>query len=376
MEIYLDNAATTKPSKEALNEYVRVSEECYGNPSALHGLGLTAEKCVKTARDRVARSIGSTDKEIIFTSGGTESDNLAIIGVAEALKHKGKHLITSKIEHHAVTHTFKFLESIGYEVTYIDCLPDGKINLDQLKNSVRPDTILISIMLVNNETGVIQPVDSLKAIAPNAVIHSDCVQAYGKIPIDVNKLNIDLASFSAHKIHALKGVGALYVRKGTKIKPITYGGDQEGIRSGTLNTAGISAFGVQAEQIFKSIQNYNEKHNFIREKFIKELTQNIPDVYVNGNDSVGILNVGFDGLRGEVLLHALETKGIYVSTGSACTSKNTKISHVLSAMGVKQNIAEGSIRISFSADLTEEEILIVVEEIKKQAEMLRKFKRR
>ena len=376
MEIYLDNAATTRPSEKALNEYIRVSRDCYGNPSALHRLGFTAEKCVKTARDRVARSIGSSEKEIVFTSGGTESDNLAIIGVAESLKHKGKHLITSKIEHHAVLHTFKYLEANGYEVTYIDCLPDGKIDLEHLKKSVRSDTTLISIMLVNNETGVVQPLEKLKQIAPYAVIHSDCVQAYGKIPIDVNKLNIDLASFSAHKVHALKGVGALYIKKGTKIKPITYGGDQEGIRSGTLNTAGISAFGIEADKISKSIYEMNEKLLIIRKTFIDELIKNIPDVYVNGTDAVGILNVAFDGVRGEVLLHALETKGIYVSTGSACTSKSTKISHVLSAMNINQSLAEGSIRISFSADLTEEEILITVEEIKNQVEILRKFKRR
>lgn len=376
MEIYLDNAATTKPSKEALDEYINVSNTCYGNPSALHKLGLSAEKCVKVARERVARSIGSTDKEIIFTSGGTESDNLAIIGTAEALKHKGRHIITSKIEHHAVLHTFEHIENKGFEVTYIDVLPNGKIDLEQLKSAVRDDTILISVMLVNNETGVIQPVEVLKDIAPNAVIHSDCVQAYGKMPIDVNKLNIDLASFSGHKIHAVKGVGALYVKKGTKIKPITFGGDQEGIRSGTLNTAGISAFGVQAEQIYKFADEWNKKLISTRNSLIDKLTRNIPDVYINGEDAVAILNVGFDGLRGEVLLHALETKGIYVSTGSACTSKSTKISHVLSAMGVKQGIAEGSVRISFSIDTTEQEISDTADEIKKQAEFLRKFKRR
>lgn len=376
MEIYLDNAATTKPSKEALDEYINVSNNCFGNPSALHKLGLSAEKCVKIARERVARSIGSIDKEIIFTSGGTESDNLAIIGTAEALKHKGRHIITSKIEHHAVLHTFQYLESKGFEVTYIDALPNGKIDLEQLKSVVRDDTILISVMLVNNETGVIQPVDALKDIAPNAIIHSDCVQAYGKIPIDVNKLKIDLASFSGHKIHAVKGVGALYVKKGTRIKPITFGGDQEGIRSGTLNTAGISAFGVQAEQIYKFANEWNKKLISIRNSLIDKLTTNIPDVYINGEDAVAILNVGFDGLRGEVLLHALETKGIYVSTGSACTSKSTKISHVLNAMGVKQSVAEGSVRISFSVDTTEQEISDTAEEIKSQAEFLRKFKRR
>ncbi|MBQ7040247.1 MAG: cysteine desulfurase, partial [Clostridia bacterium] len=348
MEIYLDNAATTKPSESAMEAYINATNECYGNASALHGLGLKAEKCIKQARGYVAKSLSVTPEEIIFTSGGTESDNLALIGVANSLKHKGKHIITTKMEHHAILHTCAYLESIGFSVTYLDSLPDGTFDTEQLKESVRPDTILISVMAVNNETGAVQPINKIKEIAPDAIIHSDCIQAYGKIPLNPKKLNVDMMSFSGHKIHAVKGVGVLYVKKGVKISPISFGGDQEGIRSGTLNTAGVAAFGEEAKNIAENIDGINAKLKELHDYFVSEILK-IPDTYINGGkDSVHIINAGFDGVRGEVLLHALETKGIYVSTGSACTSKSTKTSHVLDAMGVKQSIAQGSVRISIS----------------------------
>lgn len=376
MEIYLDNAATTKPSCAALKEYVRVSEEAYGNPNALHGLGLKAEKVVENARRHTAKALSCGAEEIKFTSGGTESDNLAILGAVSALKHKGKHIITFGMEHHAVLHSFSHLESIGYDVTYIPSKPNGEADLEAFQKAVRPDTVFVSLMAVNNETGVVQPVFDIKKYAPNAVVHTDCVQAFGKIPLNPDDLNVDLMSFSGHKIHAVKGVGALYVRKGVKINPITFGGDQEGIRSGTLNTAGIAAFGVEAENI---AQNGKEIFAGLKEKrdyLEKALKEEIPDVVINGENAVHIVNAGFDGVRGEVLLHALENAGIYVSTGSACTSKATKISHVLESMGVKQGVAQGSVRLSLSTETTFEELDIAVSEIKKQVAFLKKFKRR
>ena len=376
MKIYLDNAATAKPSAAALKEYVRVSEEVYGNPNALHGLGLKAEKVVENARRQTAKALSCSAEEMKFTSGGTESDNLAILGAVSALKHKGKHIITFGMEHHAVLHSFSYLESIGYDVTYIPSKPNGEADLEAFQKAVRPDTVFVSLMAVNNETGVIQPVREIKKYAPNAVVHTDCVQAFGKIPLNPDDLNVDLMSFSGHKIHAVKGVGALYVRKGVKINPISFGGDQEGIRSGTLNTAGIAAFGVEAENI---AQNGNEIFADLKEKrdyLAKALKEEIPDVVINGENAVHIVNAGFDGVRGEVLLHAFENAGIYVSTGSACTSKATKISHVLESMGVKQSVAQGSVRLSLSTETTFEELDITVSEIKKQVAFLKKFKRR
>ncbi len=376
MEIYLDNAATTRPSEEALKTFNRVATEVYGNPSALHGLGLKAEKEIKQARQSVAKALSCDASEIVFTSGGTESDNLAIIGAALSLKHQGKHIITTKMEHHAVLHTCAYLESIGYQVSYIGTKSNGEVDLDALKQAVRPDTVLISVMAVNNETGTVQPIGKLKEIAPHACIHSDCVQAFGKVPLNPAQMQVDLMSFSAHKVHALKGVGALYVKKGVKVTPQSHGGDQEGIRSGTMNTPGIAAFGIEAERIAKDgirlMAELKEKGDYLKKKLLAE----IPEAVINGENAVHIVNVGFDGVRGEVLLHALENVGIYVSTGSACTSKSTKISHVLESMGVRQTLAQGSVRISLGNDTTYEELDITVSEMAKQVAFLKRFKRR
>lgn len=376
MEIYLDNAATTKPSAEALKAFNRTATAVYGNASALHGLGLKAEKEIKQARQSLAKALSCDASEIVFTSGGTESDNLAIIGAALSLKHQGKHIITTQMEHHAVLHTCAYLETQGYQISYIGTKANGEVDLDALKQAVRPDTILISVMAVNNETGTVQPIEKLKEIAPQALIHSDCVQALGKIPLNPNKMQVDLMSFSAHKIHALKGVGALYVKKSVKLTPQSHGGNQEGIRSGTMNTPAIAAFGVEAEKIATSgnamMLDLKEKRDYLAQKLLAE----IPEAKINGENSVHIVNVGFDGVRGEVLLHALENVGIYVSTGSACTSKSTKISHVLESMGVKQTLAQGSVRLSLSNDTTYEELGATVSEIQKQVAFLKRFKRR
>ncbi len=376
MEVYLDNAATTRPSKEALDAFNRVATECYGNASALHGLGLKTEKEIKKARQALAGALCCDASEIVFTSGGTESDNLAILGAVQSLKHQGRHIITTKMEHHAVLHTFAYLEANGWQVSYIGTKPNGEVDLEELKQAVRPDTVFISVMAVNNETGVVQPIEKLKEIAPKAVIHSDCVQALGKIPLNPSKMQVDLMSFSAHKVHALKGVGALYVKKGIKLSPQSFGGDQEGIRSGTMNAPGIVAFGLEAERIAKDgtrlMADLKEKREYLKEKLLEK----IPEAEINGENAVHILNVGFDGVRGEVLLHALENVGVYVSTGSACTSKSTKISHVLESMGVRRTLAQGSVRISLGNDTTYEELDLAVEEMAKQVAFLKRFKRR
>ena len=270
-EIYFDNSATTKISEIALNKYIETSNLFYANPASLHKAGFLAEKEVDKARKILMKALGGkNEKEIIFTSGGTESDNLAILGTAMARSKSGKHLITSKIEHHAVLDCFKYLETQGFEVTYIDVDEKGIINFEQLKNAVRDDTILISIMTLNNEVGSIQPINSLRSIAKNATIHTDAVQAFGKI--DLSSLDVDLISVSAHKVHGPKGVGALYIKSGTKIKNTVFGGGQEwNMRSGTLNVPAICAFGVAVDDIITNFDNYNQYINDLGQYFISEL---------------------------------------------------------------------------------------------------------
>ena len=374
-EIYFDNSATTKISEIALNKYIETSNLFYANPASLHKAGFLAEKEVDKARKILMKALGGkNEKEIIFTSGGTESDNLAILGTAMARSKSGKHLITSKIEHHAVLDCFKYLETQGFEVTYIDVDEKGIINFEQLKNAVRDDTILISVMTVNNEVGSIQPINSLRSIAKNATIHTDAVQAFGKI--DLSSLDVDLISVSAHKVHGPKGVGALYIKSGTKIKNTVFGGGQEwNMRSGTLNVPAICAFGVAVNDIITNFDNYNQYINDLGQYFISELLK-IEDVQINSVNLGNIINVSFKDIRGEVLLHYLEEKNIYISTGSACNAKSTKISYVLEAMNVPRNYAEGAVRISLSRYNTKEEIDIAINEIKNGVMFLRKFKRR
>ncbi len=374
-KIYFDNSATTPIYDEALKEYINISKTCYENPSSLHSGGLAAEKILNNARKIIADSFYANEDEIIFTSGGTESDNIAILGTAFARERAGKHLITSRIEHHAVLNTFEFLEKRGFEVTYIDADENGIINLEQLAGAVRNDTTLISIMLVNNETGCVQPVSKIKAVAKNAYIHTDAVQAYGKV--DFKDLNADLISVSAHKIHGPKGVGALYIKKGTKINNIVFGGGQEfNMRSGTQNTPAISAFS-KSVQIMQENKNNDLKYiSCLVEYFKEKLSKNIDDICFNGKSTTNILNVSFSGIRGEVLMHFLAEKGIYVSTGSACNSKSTKISYVLESMGIERNLAEGAVRFSFSYKNTKKEVDFAVEQIKEGVTFLRRFKRR
>lgn len=374
-EIYFDNSATTKISENALNKYIEISKMQYGNPSSLHKAGFLAEKEVENARKILMKAFGTkNEKEIIFTSGGTESDNIAILGTVLARSREGRHIITSVTEHHAVLDCFTFLEGKGYDVTYLDVDRQGIINLDQLKNAIRDDTILISIMTMNNETGTIQPINEVKKYAKNATVHTDAVQAFGKL--DLSQSNADLISVSAHKIHGPKGVGALYIKSGTKIKNTIFGGGQEwNLRSGTLNVPGICAFGCAVEELLENYETDNKKYLDLYEYFVSKLTE-IDDVVINSAHKGNILNTSFKGIRGEVLLHYLEEKSIFISTGSACNAKSTKISYVLDAMNIDKTTAEGAVRISFSKDNTFEEIDIAVNEIKNGVEFLRKFKRR
>ena len=373
--IYLDNSATTKPFDEVVDVMVDSMKKQYENPSALHSAGIKVERLINSAKEAVAKTLGCKANEIIFTSGGTEADNLAILGVADANARKGKHLITSTIEHHAVLDCFKHLENKGFDVTYINVDKNGIIDLEELKCSVRDDTILISIMLANNETGAFQPIDKIRAIAQNAYIHTDAVQAYGKY--DFSLLDVDLVSVSSHKIHGPKGIGALVVKNGVKINPISFGGGQEqGLRSGTFNTEGILGFAKAADISYLQLEDSVAYLKNLCSYFKEEICKRLENVHFNGSDSINVVSASFEGIRGEVLLHTLEEKGIFVSTGSACNSKSTKISYVLKAMGLDSKRAESTIRISFSCFNTKEEIEVAVEEIATAVMFLRKFTRR
>ncbi len=370
--IYLDNAATTKPSNEAISA-AQAAFDAFGNPSSLHRLGMDAEKIVTEARETVARELFAEPKNIYFTSGGTESNNTAIIGYSLANKKRGNHLVTTKIEHPSVLEPFKYLEQLGFEVSYVGAEADGTISLEEFENALRADTVLASVMAVNNETGVIQPFDKLKAImkakSPLAVLHSDCVQAFCKIPLAPKKCGIDMLSVSAHKIHALKGTGALYLADNVRILPLLKGGGQEkGLRSGTENTAGIAALSAGVKG-FKKIGQ--EK----RAELSKKILENIKDATVNGTaeNSGYVLNVSFAGIKSEILLHSLEAKGIFVSTGSACSSHKPQPSHVLTAMGVERKKIDGAIRFSFSDEDFDADFVVSV--LKEEVEKIRKYVR-
>ncbi len=372
--VYFDNSATTKIYKESLDRYIEISENLYENSAALHLGGINAEREIEKSRKIIAESFGAKPEEIIFTSGGTEGDNMAILGVAYANIRKGKHIITSSIEHHAVLHTCQHLENEGFEITYIKPEKDGKINPINIKNAIRDDTILISIMTANNETGVFQPINEIKAMCGSITLHTDAVQAYGKT--DMRNINADIITVSAHKIHGPKGIGAIFVKKGTKIKPIIFGGNQDGVlHSGTMNTPAICAFATAVE-ISEKESGFNiEYMKSLRQYAIDKLNV-IDNILINGEDSVNVVSVSFKDVRGEVLLHSLESKGIYVSTGSACNSKSTDISYVIDSMNVPREYAQGTIRMSFSKYNTKDEIDFACEKIYESVNRLRRFKRR
>ncbi|MCX7922926.1 MAG: cysteine desulfurase [Clostridia bacterium] len=370
-DIYLDNSATTRPYDEVIHYINYINKNIYGNPSSLHTKGSEAERLIKKARETIANTIGVDTKEIVFTSGGTESNNLAIRGYLEANPRKGRHIITSQIEHPSILELFKYLEPNGYKVDYIGVGKDGIINLDELKNKINKETSLISIMHINNEIGSIQPIEEVAKIKNSlnreACLHVDCVQSYGKMKISPKKMSIDMISISSHKIHGPKGAGALFVNKGVKIKPIIIGGGQEALlRSGTENITGIAGFGLAAETIHKSMETNNSKVLALKNLFIEKLKENIETTKFISSESASpyILNVSLGRLRSEVLLHHLEEKNIFVSTGSACSSRKNLHSHVLKAVGIETCDIEGAVRFSFSEFNTEEDINDTIEALK------------
>jgi len=370
--IYLDNASTTKPQKAA-QDAVTETFENFGNPSSLHGLGLSSEKVISKSAEAIAKALGVMPKNIYFTSGGTESNNTAILGYCVANKKRGTHVITTKIEHPSVLEPFHILEKEGFSVSYLDVNENGEISLEQLEEVLKEDTIFVSIMAVNNETGTIQPFDKAKAVmkkkSPKAVLHVDGVQGFLKVDIKPKAMGIDLLSISGHKIGGIKGTGALYMADNIHINPlIAGGGQQKNMRSGTQNVPGIAAFGAACE-------NYKPVQKAVREELKKKIEENIPNVKINGtnNNSGYVLNVSFIGIKAEILLHTLEAKGIYVSTGSACSTNKPMPSYVLTAMGCNKKEIEGAIRMSFSDE--EFDIDFVVKTLKEEVENIRKYVR-
>lgn len=383
MEAYLDNSATTRCSQEAAELMMKLLTEDFGNPSSMHNMGVIAENYINEARKKIARTLKVQEKEICFTSGGTESNNLAIIGAAEANKRSGKHIITTSIEHPSVSNTMAYLQEHGYELTYLPVDQDGVISLEELQKAIRPDTILVSLMQVNNEIGAIEPIAEagalIKKINPKTLLHVDAIQAYGKMRIFPSKMGIDLLSVSGHKIHGPKGSGFLYIKDKTKIHPIIIGGGQQkGMRSGTENVPAIAGLGVAAEKIYEDFDAKVEHMYTLREHFINRLTE-MEGVYVNGRktreNAPHIVSVSVEGVRAEVMLHALEDKGIYVSAGSACSSNKPSVSHTLQSIGLKQALLDSTIRFSFCVDTTMEEIDYALEEMGTLIPMLQKYTR-
>lgn len=377
-KVYLDNASTTYVSSEVLNEMLPCFNAVYGNSNSVHSFGRDAEAIVDRARDRIAHAINAEkSNEIYFTSGGTEADNWAIKGIAHAYSGKGKHIITSSIEHHAILDACKDLEQEGYEVTYLKVDSNGLVNLVDLLHSIRKDTTLISVIAVNNEVGTIQNIKAIAKIAHdyNIIFHTDAVQAVGNIRIDVKDMEIDAMSMSAHKINGPKGIGCLYLKNGIRIEPLIVGGNQErNKRGGTLNVPAIAGFGKAVEVAVRDIIVNQQKLRSIRDYFINEISTKIEYMHVNGHPQQkvnGILNVSFDMVDNESLLMLLDMEGIAVSTGSACTSHSVEPSHVLKAMGLDDEIVNGAIRISFGKNVSRSELDYVVEKLTKVVAQLR-----
>ena len=384
MEAYLDNSATTRCSKAAADKMVLLLTEDFGNPSSLHMKGVIAEKYINEAKKKIARTLKCQEKEIVFTSGGTESNNLAIIGSAMAKQRAGKHIITTQVEHASVANTMKFLEDNGFEITYLGVDHDGRISLEELKAAMRPDTILVSIMQVNNEIGAVMPVEEagrlIKEINPSTLFHVDAIQSYGKLHISPKNMNCDLLSVSGHKIHGPKGSGFLYIKDKTKIKPIIYGGGQQkGMRSGTENVPAIAGLGVAAEEIYTDLDTKIEAMYELKSHFINEVTR-IDGVTVNGltdkTSAPHIVSVSVQGVRAEVILHTLEDKNIYVSAGSACSSNKPAVSATLKAIGLPKELLDSTVRFSFCVDTTIEEIDYAVKVMQDVVPKLQKYTRR
>ena len=368
--IYLDNAATTKNAPEVVEAMLPYFGEAYGNPSAIYSLGSAGKKAVNEARRSIAKLINAGQEEIYFTAGGTEADNWALKAVAGSYGEKGRHIITTKIEHHAVLHTCGYLEKKGFEVTYLDVDQDGLVDLEELKAAIRPDTILISVMYANNEIGTIEPIGEIGAIARERGIlfHTDAVQAFGQVPLDVEALKVDMLSASAHKVNGPKGVGMLYIRAGLKLRSFIHGGAQErNRRAGTENVPGIVGFGAAAARAMKLMEEKGRKERELREYLIRSIEKQIPYCRLNGHRErrlPGNVNFSFQFIEGESLLIMLDMKGICASSGSACTSGSLDPSHVLLAIGLKHEEAHGSLRMTLSEDNTVEELDEVVEALK------------
>ncbi len=383
MEAYFDNSATTRCTQAAVDVMQKALLEDYGNPSSLHMKGVTAENYIKTATAQIAKILKVSEKEILFTSGGTESNNLALIGTAIANQRAGRHIITTAIEHASVYNPLIFLEEQGYEVTYLPVDHEGRISLDELEAAVREDTILVSMMHVNNEIGTIEPVEEAAARVhaknPRTLFHVDAIQSFGKLRIYPKRMGIDLLSVSGHKIHGPKGVGFLYIKDKTKIRPIIHGGGQQrDMRSGTENVPGIAGIGVAAAQIY---ENFDEKIDRLYElrEYLAAGMQAFDGVMINGASGRAaaphIVSVSFAGIRAEVLLHALEDRQIYVSTGSACSSNHPAISGTLKAIGVKPELLDATVRFSLSVDSTKEEADYVLAQLAELLPQLRRFRR-
>ena len=383
-EIYLDNSATTMAYPEVGDLVRKMMCEDYGNPSSMHAKGVAAECYVKEAKERLAKLLKVQEKEIFFTSGGTESDNLALIGCARANWRRGNHLITTGIEHPAVLNTMRYLEEEGYRVTFLPVDSSGRASLEALKEALCPETILVSMMYVNNEVGSVQPVQEaaslVKAYDQNILFHVDAVQGFGKYWIYPKRIKVDLLSLSGHKIHGPKGIGALYIGEHVKIQPIVFGGEQQkNIRSGTENVPGIAGLGLAAKMIYQDLDEKVERMRKLKQRFVEGVGE-IPDTVVHGlcdeTSAPHIVSVGFAGIRSEVLLHALEEKGIYVSSGSACASNHPQISGVLRGIGAGREFLDATLRFSMSEFTTAEEIDETLRTLYNIVPMLRRYTRR
>lgn len=385
MEAYLDNAATTRVFPEVRKMMVHVMEEDFGNPSSKHTKGITAENYIKEAKETICTQLKCKPKEIIFTSGGTESNNMAFIGTAIANRRAGKHVITTRIEHASVHEPMAYLEEMGYDVTYLPVDSTGRVSVEELENAIREDTFLISIMYVNNEVGSVQPIEQigqmLKKKHPQILFHVDAIQAFGKYKIVPKKLGVDMMSVSGHKIHGPKGSGFLYVNEKVKIRPILFGGgQQDGMRSGTENVPAIAGLGVAVKEIYTGHSEKRAKLYELKKRLIAGL-QDVEGVTINAlidpieETAPHIVSVSFANTRSEVMLHALAQKGVFVSSGSACSSNHPELSGTLQAIGVKSELLDSTLRFSFSVMTTSEEIDYAIEVVKEVLPVLRKFTR-
>lgn len=384
MEVYLDNSATTKAYPEVVSLVADIMTNDYGNASSMHLKGVDAEKYLKYSKATIAGIMKVKEKEIFFTSGGTESDNWALMGAAFANHRSGKHLITTKIEHPAILRTMEHLKELGFDITYLSVNQYGQISLEELRNAIRPDTILVSIMFVNNEVGAIQPIDEageiIKQANPRTLFHVDAVQGFGKLRLLPKKWKIDMVSVSGHKIHGPKGTGFLYIDEKVKIKPIIYGGGQQnGYRSGTENVPGVAGLGKATELIYRNLVEDTHRLYCLKKKLVSGLLK-IDHVKINGpQDETGaphIVSASIAGIRSEVMLHSLEDKGVYVSAGSACSSHKHTVSDTLSAMGLSTEYMDSTIRFSLSVFTTEEEIEYTLKCLYELVPMLRRYTRR